>query len=463
MNIIEFVESNQLTPGNFEGDSWEPMKSVLSAAFALPMTKEQRNKFIELAGERKPPAKRVRELWVIAGRRSAKTNTAALIAVYLATIGAETDGLLNKLKPGERGVVSLIAVDREQAKVLFNYITGVFESCSILSSMVSKKNTETIDLTNRVSIEVHTNSFKAVRGRTLISAIFDECAFYRDEKSATPDTELYRAIVPGLATTGGMLIGISSPYAKRGLLYDKWKQHYGKENDVLVVQGATRTFNPTISQAIIDEAIADDPGGAQSEWLGLFRDDVSDFLQRDIVEAAGRGNYLELPPNNSEIYFAFVDPAGGGSDEFTLSIGHKEKGKTVIDLVRGRRGTPAAIVKEYAEVMRGYHISKATSDKYAGQWPVTEFLKHGITVDQSAKPKSQLYGDALSIFNSEQVEIPPDDILFTQLCSLERRTSRSGADSIDHPPGGHDDRANAVCGLLSLTNGKHFIDYSELI
>ena len=41
--------------------------------------------------------------------------------------------------------------------------------------------------------------------------------------------------------------------------------------------------------------------------------------------------------------------------------------------------------------------------------------------------------------------------LVAQLCGLERRTSRSGKDSIDHVPGGRDDVANAVAGAAVLT------------
>ena len=44
--------------------------------------------------------------------------------------------------------------------------------------------------------------------------------------------------------------------------------------------------------------------------------------------------------------------------------------------------------------------------------------------------------------------------LVSQLCGLERRTSRGGRDSIDHTPGGHDDVANAVAGALLLV-GQH--------
>ncbi|QJQ99797.1 hypothetical protein [Halomonas sp. PGE1] len=463
MNIVDFIESPQLTPGSFEGDSWEPWKAVLSGAFGLPMNSKRLATFDRLAGGRPAPTRRVRELWVVAGRRSAKSNTSAAVAVYLATVGAELDGLLNKLKPGERGVVNIIAVDREQAKVAFGYVAGIIEASPLLSRMVTKKGAEFIDLNNRVTIEVATNSFKAVRGRTLLASILDECAFYRDEASATPDVELYRAIVPGLATTGGLLIGISSPYARKGLLYNKHKRHFGQDSDVLVIQGGTQQFNPTIDARVIEEALEEDPAGAKSEWLGQFRDDVSDFLTRDVVDAAARPSPLELPPMQRQRYFGFVDPAGGGKDEFTVGIGHVEDGCTVVDVVRGRRGTPASIVEEYAALLKDYRISRATSDRYAGQWPVDEFKKHGITVEQSAKPKSQMYMDALSAFNSGQVQIPPCDKLLTQLAALERRTSRGGQDSIDHPPGGHDDRANVVAGLLANSRKSNFIDYGALL
>ena len=452
MNIIEFMESDELTPGSFEGDSWEPAKAVLSGAFALTMDAKRQRLFRKLSGGRRPPKSRVREFWWVAGRRSSKTNNAAGIAVYMGTIGAELFGLLANLKPGERGVVNIIAVDREQAKVAFRYIVGMIEASPMLSALVEKKGADFIDLTNRVSIEVNTNSFKSVRGRTAICTIFDECAFFKDEHSAAPDVELYRACVPALATTNGMLIGISSPYAKRGLLYNKWKKHFGQDGDILVVKGGTRDFNPTINEQIIKEALEEDPAGARSEWLGEFRDDISDFLQRDVVESVTRTDPLEMPYYSGTTYIGFADPAGGGKDEFTMSIGHQEGERTIIDVVRAQRGTPAAIVAEYAQVFKAYNINRITSDRFAGSWPADEFQKHGIKCEQSAKPKSQLYADALSRFNSGQVELPPDDILVNQLCNLERRTMRGGRDSVDHPVGQHDDRANAVCGLLAEAN-----------
>jgi hypothetical protein len=49
-----------------------------------------------------------------------------------------------------------------------------------------------------------------------------------------------------------------------------------------------------------------------------------------------------------------------------------------------------------------------------------------------------------------------DPRLIDQLCALERRTARGGRDSIDHPPGAHDDVVNTVAGVAaSTTNTAH--------
>lgn len=42
--------------------------------------------------------------------------------------------------------------------------------------------------------------------------------------------------------------------------------------------------------------------------------------------------------------------------------------------------------------------------------------------------------------------------LIAQLVNLERRVPRGGKDSIDHPPGAHDDLANAIAGLAAINS-----------
>lgn len=449
MNILEFLDHPKLLGESFTGDTRAAMRSVLAGAFGLPLTGEDLEIFKGLAGDREPPSERVRELWIIAGRRSEKTKTAAAIALYLASVGALHYRISEKLSPGEKAVVSLVAVDRKQAGLAMDYINGLVDNSPILAGMVIRRDTESLHLNNSVAIEINTNSFRAVRGRTLLATIFDEVAFFRSDSTVTPDREVYRAALPGLATLNGLMIGISSPYSRRGLLYDKYRRHFGKSDDVLVVKGASRVFNPNLDARIVEDALRDDPESAKSEWLGEFRSDLEAFVSREAIDAIVRPSPLEIPYHRNHRYFGFVDPSGGGQDEFGMAIGHLEGDIAVVDLIRAQKGTPAAIVAEYAGILKAYDIRSVTSDRYAGSWPADEFARHGISVKHSEKSKSELYIDALPRINSQCAEIPPDEKLINQLCCLERRTSRAGRDSIDHPQGGHDDRANVVAGVIA--------------
>jgi phage terminase large subunit-like protein len=151
------------------------------------------------------------------------------------------------LAPGERGTLMVIAADRRQARVVFRYVEGLLDEVPMLAALVQSRTREAIHLTNRVTIEVHTASFRAVRGYTLIGAICDEVAYWRAEESANPDVEIINALRPGMATVpGALLLCIGSPYARRGALWEAYRTHYGRDGDpVLVWQADTRSMNTT--------------------------------------------------------------------------------------------------------------------------------------------------------------------------------------------------------------------------
>ena len=49
-----------------------------------------------------------------------------------------------------------------------------------------------------------------------------------------------------------------------------------------------------------------------------------------------------------------------------------------------------------------------------------------------------------------EIELLDNPILVNQLANLERRTRSGGRDTVDHPPNGHDDLANAVAGVAEV-------------
>ncbi len=226
------------------------------------------------------PTEPAREFWALCGRRAGKSLVMALVAVFLAAFRRY------QLTPGERGTVMLLAGDKRQARVLRRYVGAFFATVPLLRAMVTAERAEAIDLDNGISIEIHVASYRSTRGYTLAAAICDEIAFWRtDEDAAEPDTEVLNALRPGLATLGGLLVCITSPYGKRGEVWRTYKQHLGRPSDVLVWKAATREMNPCIPQAEVDRAIERDEHAARSEWLGEFRDDVAGFVDREMVEA----------------------------------------------------------------------------------------------------------------------------------------------------------------------------------
>jgi hypothetical protein len=290
--------------------------------------------------------------------------------------------------------------------------------------------------------------------------VLDECAFYRDETSATPDEEVYAAIKPALASIpGSMLIGISSGHKKAGLLYRKFRQNYGKDGDILVVRASTRQLNPTIPQSVVDEAFEEDPAVARSEWMGEFRDDVDSFVTLEAVESCIEPGALERPPVAGLRYACFIDPAGGsGQDSMTLAIAHREKELAVLDVVREVKPpfSPDVVTADFLAVMRRYRITAVVGDRWGSDWVQERFRKAGVRYVVSEKPKSDLYKEMLPNINCRRALLLDHKKLIAQLVSLERRVSRGGRDSIDHPADkkSHDDVANAVAGALTVALGN---------
>ena len=455
----------------FEGDSWDAWRVIHKALFGEPLDDDELAVFTELTGRTEAPTEPASEAWFIIGRRGGKDVNASALAAYLATFGAEQLGFLSRLVKGERGVVQVLAVDRDQAKVCLGYLKAYFEQ-PLLAQLVAKSMAEGLELTNGLAIEITTNDQRRVRGRTVVAAVFDEVAFWRSENTVSPDTDTYNAVKPAMATIpGAMLIGLSSPYARRGLLWNKHKKHFGKPGNVLVVQAPTWRMNPTIKRdgEFLTEAFQDDPSSAGAEYGAEFRKDVEAFVSLEVVEACVAPGVFELAPLPGVAYSAFVDPSGGSVDAMTLAIAH-ETGEdddrlTVLDVIRERKPpfSPEAVVAEFCDVLAHYGITKVVGDKYAGEWPREQFRKRGVSYECADKVRSDLYRDMLPTLNSGRAVLLDHPRLVSQIVGLERRVARGGRESIDHAPGGHDDIANAVAGVMTCAGRAQPQSYTSLV
>jgi hypothetical protein len=466
---IDRAMSDRLLLGSALGEpasSWAMWRTVLRGAFGLApdgfADPHERAQWECVAANRKPPRRRVRELWCSIGRRGGKSRIAALIGVYIATC------VPYRVAPGEVPMVLILAASTEQAKAVFAYAKAFLATSPILSQEIASVTAHEIRLRSGVIIAVHANSFRSTRGRTLLAVICDEISFWRDETTATPDIETYRAVLPSLATTRGILVAISSPYRRSGLLWQKFRDHHGQGgDDILCVKGATALFNPTLDAGEIEAQRLADPTGARSEWDAEFRTEITALLDDEVLDrAVDHDRPPELPPQNDCWYRAFVDVASGvgGGDHYTIAIGHRSQpsGVNGIDAIRGASGKfdPYQVTEAFAKLAREYKITGVTGDHYAAGWVSNAWERAGIAYARSEQTKSEIYLDAAVAFARGLVSLPANARLLRELRLLERTTHRGGRDSVDHARGGHDDYANVAAGCIRLLNDHLGYDLS---
>ncbi|MDL0429584.1 hypothetical protein QPM17_00465 [Marinobacter sp. TBZ242] len=439
MKALEALSDPNLFGDVFGSPTWSNWRTLIGGFYGEPV---DRDAFHALT-HREPLSEPAEELWLAVGRRGGKSNIAAFLAVYEAVFNDHR----KHLAPGEVATIMVIAADRKQARTVMRYIRGLLIENPMLSRLVVRDGVESIELSNRCSIEVMTASHRSTRGYTVAAVIMDEIAFWHSE-GANPDIEIINAVRPSLTTLGGKLIALSSPYARRGVLWNNYRRYFGKEGRILVAQAPTLEMNPSLNPAVVIQARAEDPIAAAAEYDAQFRTDIETFVSLEALEACVRIGHPELPYSTQQHYSAFVDPSGGAVDSFTLCIVHMEGREVVVDLARAVKPpfSPEHVVQEFADILKEYRIRSVRGDNYAGEWPKEQFKKRGIQYYRSEKPKSGLYQDLLPLINSGRIEIPNTPQLINELNGLERRTTRGGRDSIDHAPGAHDDLANAVAG-----------------
>ncbi len=437
------------------GPSWAAWRPLLLAIAGERLTAEELAIFTRFTGRTEAPRKFIDEGWFVVGRRGGKTRAMAALAVYIAALCEHG----HHLARGQRGFVLVVAPDVRQAGELIGFCRGLFES-PILRQLVVRETADEIELSNGVSIRTQTPNYRRIRGFSAVAAILDEAAFWMAEDSAQPDLEVLQAVRPCLATTTGPLLAISSPHARRGILWEAHQRDYGPDGDpgILVAQGATLDFNldrlpngVLKLQNWVDRQYERDPAAAAAECGAEFRSDLESFVSIEVLEVCTDQD-RERPYDKACSYVGFVDPSGGSADSFTLAVAHREDAICVLDLVREcvPPFSPAAVAEEFAGVLRDYGIRTVHGDRYGGEWPREQFALHGVTYEPSELNKSEIYAAFLPMLNSRTVGLLTNDRLQRQLVGLERRTVRGGRESIDHPRGGRDDLANSVAGALVL-------------
>ena len=436
------------------GPSWRCWRVLLIAAMGERLTASERKLFTKLTGRKREPLAMVETLLVVAGRRSGKTKAMAALSVYLSTCCDWSDSL----SIGEKPLSLFLAPSERQATVAHDYSAGVIDHVELLSSQVVSRTASSITLHNGLTLETQAAHWRYSRGGTAVCITFDECAFlYSSDDAANNDVALMTALKPSLATTGGPMLLTSSPSAMEGVVYALWKRHHGAKGDkrILVVQAETRDLNPSLRKSVVSRAYEQDAVGADAEYGGRFRQPVTAYLERSIVEKCVEVGTTQRQKILLLSHTAFVDTSGGsGQDSYTCAIGHMTRVTALetylVDALFEARPPfdPEVVTKQVAELLRSYGINFVMGDNYGARWPITSFARHGISYQTCPVPKTELYMHTLPLWVSGRVGMVDHQRAVDQLCGLRRKLGQGGREVVDHVRGAHDDLSNVIAGAL---------------
>jgi hypothetical protein len=431
---------------------WRRWLVFLKATYGLEIDADERAIFEHhTAREYDPPPGGYPVVVAIVGRQSGKSRIGAVVVDFEAVRS-------RRERDGTELYALLVAQDHRAAlRTAFGYAVAPFVHQELLRRAVRNRTAETLSLDNGITIAGYPCRPSAVRGLRARVVLLDELAYFRNSENLPVDVEMIRACRPTLATTGGKLIILSSPYWQTGALWELHKSHFGRnDSQTLVWVGTAPEMNPTLPADYLERLQEDDPEAYRSEVLAEFRAGVSAFFDPEALQACV-ADWREQAPVGSQTYSGHYDASGGRADAATLAVGHREGNLAIVDCLRAWPAPhdPAAVIREAAGVLRSYRVQTIFADRYAGTFPTEAFRAHGVRCEPAALDRSALYLEMLPRVNAGTVVLPNDPKLLRELRGLERRRGVSGRDRVDHSAraGAHDDRANSCAGLVYQLQG----------
>jgi hypothetical protein len=466
--LTQALADPELFGKTFAPASFWPWKTVAKLIDGIPLTEPRELElFKQCTGRTRLPPGPVRRIINLTGRRGGKDRFLSAVAVWRAALCTDWR---KHLSAGEQAVVILLGADKKQAAILRRYCEGLLQA-KRLRREISRQHRDVLEFRNGAALEIATNDARLVRGRSAIAVLGSECSHWKtDEAAASSDEEVVAAATPSMAMCpdGGLLMLGSSVYRKRGFMYRKFKELHGNDDAEDICWFApSSVMNPLLPVSTVDRAMAEDAHRARAEFLNQWREDITDFIPIDVIDAATDWGVSERPPQPGCKYVAWGDAAGGtGSDSFALAIAHRDpKDRKVawLDVVRERkpRFVASLVVAEYAQLLKSYRVTEVHGDAFAGGFHADLWAEHGIKFKPAERNTSETYLALLPLLTQPgRVRLLHDHALRHQLAGLERRVHSGDRESVSHAnvASAHDDVAAAAAGALTLVSVRGSYD-----
>lgn len=404
-----------------------------------------------------PPAARA-VLAIVGGARWGKTYLPGALYSLWRALFAD----LSTLAPGELAVALAVARDMRLGRILLRFAVGAAQSHPHLRGCIRRVHADAVELVRPdkqpVSIEVLPASAggAALRGRSLVSAVLDEAAFFRDENYAVNDADIFKAVAPRVLP-GGLVVVQGTPWAEAGLLFDLFTANHDHPRTAIAAHCPTLLMLPTErNQQVVARERERDPDNAAREFEAEFMPAGSGLLLdpaalRDATDATLP---VRLPPVKTRAVAGFdFGPTRDATGGVVLRIGPDGRIESAETFerkpVKGTPLVPSQVVREFCEVAKAHGAREVWADAFYREAIAEHVRANGLTfVPAPAGNAGNVLqaGVVRELVHGGRVVIPAAQReLVRQLGELALRPMSGGAFKLHSPrrPGSHGDVARA--------------------
>lgn len=398
----------------------------------------------------------------VIGARSGKSYViSALYSLWRALVAD-----LSSLAPGERASALIIAPTMALARQTLRFALGAAESVPRLTRMIVSRGEDAFvirrDDSAPVSIECAAASRggAAGRGRTLVSAVLDEAAFFRDSAYIVNDTAIFTAVAPRVID-GGLTIVASTPWGEGGLLFDLFTANHGHPVTALAAHAPTTLMRDDAKTlALVAREYLRDHENAEREFGARFMlSGAGLFFEGPTLKASARQDLevLTNAPDGARIGagadLALIRDASAIAIVHRIGTDASPRFRVAEALeLKPTKGTPldlSRVMGEFANVAGRHRATEIMADHHL--LPVANtMLPTGVrlvAMPAGQGGKLEAYGKVRDLFRAGLVDMPESmHAVREQLSQISSTPTSGGGVAIRSPrrAGTHGDLGAAL-------------------
>ncbi len=381
---------------------------------------------------------RSRRLVACLGRQCGKTSTIAVKAIHFAYTNPKTTTLI-------------VSPSLRQSMIMFDRILGYIHASRWPPKSVKRKTRTVIQLINGSRIIALPCSENLLRGYTADMVIVDEAAFL-DENVITS------ILFPMLATTGGSLILLSTPWGKENLFYrafmdPKYSSHRVRSSECPLI-GAE--FLEEQRRNMTEEAY-------RMEYEAEFAEAATSYFSQDLIRscvdpALELEADLEAAKPEGGDHYAGCD-LGKLQDYSVLAVVRRDGDQVRLVLLREFPLETAypTVIGAVVRANEKFGLRRLLVDQGGvGEAVMDEIRGQGLTNAEGApfsgEKKAEYLANLRIRMEQGQFRMPYDRRLCQQMNEQQYEYTKNGKLRFWHPPNSHDDQLWALA--LAVTASK---------